>query len=482
MKFRTIIRIVGLLIIYFSGLLLVPGFVALIYHDGAGLTFVQAFIISLLIGVFFWFPNRYQKSELKTREGFLIVVLFWTVLGCITTIPFLLDQHINLSFTNAFFEAFSSLTTTGATILTDLEALPKAILFYRHMLQWMGGIGIIVLAVAVMPLLGVGGMQIYRAEIPGPEKNNKMKPRIAQTAKTLWFIYLFLTLFCAICLWFAGMNVFDAICHSFSVLALGGTSTHSANIAHFNSVAINIVMGVFMLIAACNFNLHFAALNGRNLKTYWRDPEFRFFINLFLLLFIITFFSLWLINSYTISQSADYAFFQVSSYLSTSGFGVDDISHWPLFLPYLLCFSTFIGGCASSTGGGLKVVRVLLLCLQGSRELKRLVHPHAIYSIKLGNKVLPERIIESVWGFFSAYTFIFIISLLAIMATGLDLVSAFSIVMAGLNNLGAGLGSVSDNFLNISNAAKWIMMLDMLFGRLEIFTLLIVFTPVFWRK
>lgn len=482
MKLRAIIRIIGLLIIIFSWLLLIPGIIALIYRDGAGVAFVKGFVAALVLGIVLWFPHRGQKTEFKTREGFLIVVLIWAVLGTVSAFPFLYDDHVNLSITDAFFESFSSLTTTGASVLPTFDGLPKALLFYRQLLQWIGGIGIIVLAIAILPLLGIGGMQAYRAEIPGPEKNKKMRPRVAQTANMLWSIYLLLTVACAVCLWLAGMPFFDAICNGFGVLSLSGSSVHDGNIGHYNSTIINLVIAFFMLVAACNFNLHFAAVNGMNLRTYWRDPEFRFFIKIFTGLFSITAVSLWMTHDYSIAQSADSAFFHSSSMLATAGFSTESISDWPLYLVCLLYLSTFIGGCVGSTGGGLKVMRVLLLYLQGSRELKRLVHPNAIYSIKLGERVLPERVVEAVWGFFSAYALIFLLSFLAITATGLDTYTAFSVVTAGLNNLGSGLGSVSDNFSSMSDAAKWIMVLDMLFGRLEIFTLLVIFTPTFWRN
>lgn len=483
MHFRAITRIVGLLVMLFSGTMIVPGLVALIYRDGAGSAFTQTFFFALLIGLVLWLPNRQHKNELKPREGFLIVVLFWTVLGSVGALPFLFAEHPNLSVTDAFFESFSALTTTGATTLVGLDSLPKAILFYRQMLQWFGGMGIIVLAVAILPILGVGGMQLYRAEMPGPLKDNKMRPRIAETAKTLWLIYIALTIVCALALWGAGMSVFDAIGHSFSTIALGGFSTHDASIGYFHSPMINTIVAVFLLISGCNYGLHFAMLSGRNLRVYWRDPEFRMFITVQFALILICTLVLWRNDVYQSGlQTLNQAFFQVVSMATTAGFTTDSISRWPLFLPILLLCSAFIGGCAGSTGGGLKVIRILLLYLQGSRELKRLVHPNAVYTIKLGNRALPERIVEAVWGFFSAYVLVFIISMLAIIATGVDNFSAFAAVTATLNNLGPGLGVVAENFAAMNSAAKWILILTMLFGRLEVFTLLVLFTPTFWRE
>ncbi|MER2474319.1 Trk system potassium transporter TrkH [Photorhabdus laumondii] len=483
MHFRAITRIVGLLVILFSVTMIIPGLVALIYRDGAGRAFSQTFIFALIIGLMLWIPNREQKHELKPREGFLIVALFWTVLGSVGALPFIFSEQPNLSITDAFFESFSGLTTTGATTLIGLDSLPKAILFYRQMLQWLGGMGIIVLAVAILPLLGVGGMQLYRAEMPGPLKDNKMRPRIAETAKTLWLIYVLLTIACALALWAAGMSVFDAISHSFSTIAIGGFSTHDASIGYFNSPAINTIIAIFLLISGCNFGLHFAVLTGRSLTVYWRDPEFRMFISIQLVLVIICTLILWHHAVYKLGiETLNQAFFQVVSMATTAGFSTDSFARWPSFLPILLLCSAFIGGCAGSTGGGLKVIRILLLFLQGSRELKRLVHPNAVYTLKLGRRALPERIIEAVWGFFSAYALVFIISLLLLIATGVDELSAFSAIAATLNNLGPGLGVVADNFTAMNPAAKWILVITMLFGRLEVFTLLVLFTPTFWRE
>ncbi|MBW5408058.1 Trk system potassium transporter TrkH [Morganella morganii] len=482
MHFRAITRIVGLLVIIFSVTMIIPGIVALIYKDGAGKAFSQTFLAALIIGLLLWIPNRNKKSELKPKEGFLIVVLFWTVLGSVGALPFIFSERPNLSVTDAFFESFSGLTTTGATTLVGLDTLPKAILFYRQMLQWLGGMGIIVLAVAILPLLGVGGMQLYRAEMPGPLKDNKMRPRIAETAKTLWLIYVFLTIVCAIALWFAGMDVFDAISHSFSTIAIGGFSTHDASIGYFNSPAINTIIAIFLLISGCNYGLHFAVLTGRSLGVYWRDLEFRMFISLQFVLVVICALVLWQFGVYaTEGQTLNQAFFQVVSMATTAGFSTDSFYKWPLFLPMLLLCAAFVGGCAGSTGGGLKVIRIMLLFLQGARELKRLVHPNAVYTIKLGRRALPERIIEAVWGFFSAYALVFVVSMLLLIATGVDEFSAFSAIATTLNNLGPGLGTLGENFTTLNPAGKWILVVTMLFGRLEVFTLLVLLTPTFWR-
>ncbi|AQS35284.1 potassium uptake protein, TrkH family [Shewanella psychrophila] len=469
----------------FSLSLLPPALVAVIYKDGGGTAFIQAFVLSLFLGFILWYPNRRHKKDLRTREGFLLVVLFWGVLGSIGAVPFIFSSQPDLSITDSFFESFSALTTTGATVIVGLDSLPKAILFYRHLLQWLGGMGIIVLAVAILPVLGIGGMQLYRAEMPGPVKDSKMTPRIAETAKALWYIYFLLTVACAFSYWVAGMNVFDAICHSFSTIAIGGFSTYDASIGHFDSPAINIVCVVFLLIAALNFSLHFAAFTRRgiNLRVYFKDAEFKVLIIVQLVLTAICFATLYHSGIYdSPEETFDYALFQAVSISTTAGFGTESFHMWPLFLPMLLIFSSFIGGCGGSTAGGIKVIRMILLLKQGSRELKRLVHPRGMFSIRIGNKALPERVIDAVWGFFSAYALVFVICMLALMGMGMDNITAFSATAACLNNLGPGLGEVASNYASINDGSKWILLLAMLFGRLEVFTLLVLFTPTFWRN
>ncbi|GGZ09134.1 MULTISPECIES: TrkH family potassium uptake protein [Shewanella] len=484
MHYRTITRITGLLVGLFSLTMVPPALVALFYEDGGGAAFIQAFVLSLLLGFMLWYPNRQHKADLRTREGFLIVVLFWTVLGVIGTLPFLLVKQPELSLADSVFESFSALTTTGATVIVGLDHLPKAILFYRHLLQWLGGMGIIVLAVAILPVLGIGGMQLYRAEIPGPVKDTKMTPRIAETAKTLWYIYLLLTVACALAFWYAGMDLFDAVCHAFSTIAIGGFSTHDASIGYYQSPLINLICMVFLLIAAVNFSLHFAAFSRRgiNFRVYFHDAEFKALILIQLVLGAICFFTLLHSGIYdSPEETLDYALFQAVSISTTAGFSTESFHSWPLFLPILLIFSSFIGGSGGSTAGGIKVIRVVLLFLQGARELKRLIHPKAMFAIRIGNRSLSDRVVDAVWGFFSAYTLVFLISMLILMALGMDAISSFSATAACLNNLGPGLGTVASNYANVSDGAKYVLVVGMLFGRLEIFTLLVLFTPTFWK-
>lgn len=485
MQILSIIRIVGLLVALFSSTMLLPAMVAFGYRDGGGTEFVNSFVIALLLGLLLWFPNRHQKKELRSKEGFLIVVLFWVVLGSVGAVPFIMSDTPDMSVSEAFFESFSGLTTTGATVLTGLDNLPKAFLFYRQLLQWLGGMGIIVLAVAVLPLLGIGGMQLYRAEIPGPVKDNKVTPRIAETAKALWFIYLLLTSLCALAYWMAGMTLFDAICHSFSTLSVGGFSTHDASIGFFDSPAINLITVVFLLLASVNFALHFMVFAHKPVRvsSYLRDSELKVFLSIQCVLVLICFVSLLFHGHYDSWQEAlNHGLFQAVSLGTTTGYSTTSYAEWPSFLPMLLMFSAFIGCCAGSTGGGIKVMRFMILFLQGMRELKRLVHPRAIYTLKLGRRAVPERIVEAVWGYFATYIILFFIFMLLLLMTGLNEVTAFSAVAAAFTNVGPGLGEVSANFGNISATAQWILIVAMLFGRLEIFTLLVLFTPAFWRS
>nr|WP_269822631.1 TrkH family potassium uptake protein [Aggregatibacter actinomycetemcomitans] len=467
--------------------MLLPAFVALLYGDGGGKAFIQSFVMSAIAGVILWWACHHHKEELRSREGFLIVVAFWVVMGSLGAIPFMLFEDPDLTISSAFFESFSGLTTTGATTIVGLDNLPKAILFYRQLLQWLGGMGIIVLAVAIIPLLGIGGMSLYRAEISGPLKENKMRPRITETAKTLWIIYTSLTLLCAFSYWLAGMSPFDAISHSFSTVSIGGFSTHDSSIAYFDSSTVNIITVIFLLISACNYALHFNAfsqLGKRNIfLSYFRDPEFRFFMLIQFSLVLICF-AMLLANHHfdETFQNLEQAVFQSVSISTTAGYTTSSFEQWPLFLPILLLFASCIGGCAGSTGGGLKVVRVLVLYLQAKRELKRLIHPNLVYPIKLGKRVLDERVIQSIWAFFSAYLLVFVICLLGVISCGVETFDAFNTVIACLNNVGPALGTVSSNFVGIPDSAKWILTLAMVCGRLEIFSLLVLFTPAFWRS
>ncbi len=482
MHYKVILRILGILLMIFSMSMLPPLGISYIYDDGADLAFIAGFLITLLTGFFIWIPVYRVRQDLRTRDGFLITVLFWSVLGLFGAFPFMLTEHPHLTFVDAVFESLSGLTTTGATVITGIDHLPKSILFYRQELQWLGGMGIIVLAVAILPMLGIGGMQLYRAETPGPVKDSKLTPRITETAKALWYIYLSLTVACAAGYWLAGMDLFDAVSHSFSTVAIGGFSTHDASIGYFDSVAIELICIFFMTISAVNFGLHFFAWRQRSLLHYLTDPEFKFYLMTLAGITVIALFALVLTKTYDPDESLRKAAFMVVSIATTTGFATADFAHWPVMLPFLLFVAAFAGGCAGSTGGGMKVIRVLLILKQGYREIQRLVHPNAIIPVKLGKKPISDKVLEAVWGFFSVYMIVFVVMLIVLLATGLDQVTAWSAVGATLNNLGPGLGEVSAHYGDLNEPAKWVLCFAMLLGRLEVFTLLVLFTPTFWKR
>ena len=482
MNWMVVQRILGILLMTFSLTMIPPIFVSYLYQEPSWVAFLQGFFLTLIAGSMLWIPSRRSKNDLRLRDGFIIVAAFWTVLGLFGAVPLYLAEIPSLSLTNAIFESISGLTTTGATILTGLDTLPKAILYYRQQLQWLGGMGIIVLAVAVLPMLGVGGMQLYRAETPGPVKDNKLTPRIKQTAKALWYVYTAFTILCGLSYWLAGMSVFDAICHAFSTVAIGGFSTHDLSIGYFNSSTIDLIAIFFMFAAGINFSLHFLSWRNLKLSHYKNDHEFRAYLFLLIVISIIVILSLFIFNSYNnTSDTIIKGLFQAVSIATTTGFSTANYANWPGAIPLLLILASFIGGSAGSTAGGIKVIRCLLIYKQGVREIMRLIHPSAEIAVKLGNVAVPVRTVDAVWGFFAVYLIVFGIMLVSMMMTGLDQITAFSAVAATLNNLGPGLGEVAHGFLTIPDSAKWIAIIGMLLGRLEIFTLLVLITPAFWR-
>ena len=475
-------RVLGLLLIIFSLTMLPPVLVALWYEESTSRMFLLAFSITLLVGLLFWLPMRSSTGELRTRDGFVVTVFFWLVLSTFGTLPFMLSDALQLSFIDALFESISGLTTTGATVISGLDTLPKSILYYRQQLQWLGGIGIVVIAVAILPMLGVGGMQIYRAETPGPMKDSKITPRITETANVLFKIYVALTAVCALAYWIAGMSLFDAICHSFSTVAIGGFSTHDASIGFFDSGAIMAICTFFMVVSGINFALHYAAWHDRQMSFYWTDPEVRLYLALLAVGAAITCLYLYFSGTYGWSDSIRQGIFQLVSIMTTTGFATADFNAWPTFLPFFLIFLSFFGACAGSTGGGIKIGRMLILWQQGVREIYQLVHPNAVLPIKINNRKVPDRIADAIWAFFGVYLAVFYLMVLLLLASGLDYVTAWSATAASLNNLGPGLGAVASNYAELGSFAKWVLCWGMLLGRLEIFTLLVLFTPTFWRR
>ncbi len=482
MQFSLISRILGILLMLFSLTQLTPVIVSVIYNEHNTEVFLAAFALTFFSGLILWFFTQSQRGELKIRDGFLITVLFWVVLCLAGMLPLLISEQPNLSIIDALFESVSGLTTTGATVITGLDYLPKSILFYRQQLQWLGGIGIVVIAVAILPMLGIGGMQLYRAEMPGPNKDNKLTPRITSTAKVLFYIYLALTALCTLAYWISGMTFFDAICHSFSTVAIGGFSTHDESMGYFSNPLIQFFATVFMTIAAINFALHFQAWQRKSIKHYIADPEFLFFCIPLIFVCLFVSFCLFITGEYNWLDSLLHGSFQTVSIASTTGFTTTNFSEWPSFIPWLLLFMAFMGGCAASTAGGIKAVRVMLLLKQGLQELKLLVYPHAVMPVRVKKRRVPDRVMAAVWGFFAVYIIAFLFILLGLVATGLSFESSFSAAGATLNNLGPGLGSVALNYKDINDSAKLILSLSMLLGRLEVFTLLVLFTPYFWRN
>ena len=481
MHLTVILRITVTLLTLFSFSFLLPATVALFFAETTHTTFFSAFAITLFSGLVLWLPLR-GKRELRGGDGFLVTALFYLGLGMFGAIPFWLGDALQLSFTDAVFESISGLTTTGATTIVGLDQLPKSLLIYRQMLQWMGGMGIIVLAVAIYPMLGIGGMQLYRTESAGPMKDNKLTPRITETAKALWYLYIGLTAACALAYWYAGMSGFDAIAHSFSTVSIGGFSTHDSSMGYFDSGAIETVAIIFMTLSGINFALHFLVWRRRNPLHYFQDVEVRVYLFVLALVATIVCAILWWHPGSSDDALRD-GIFQAVSITTTTGFTTSNFAAWPSVAPILLLFAAFAGGCAGSTAGGIKMIRVLMIYLQGMREVKRLIHPNGVFTIKLGRESVPDRRVDAVWSFFSVYVFFFLLSVCTLMImSDMDFITAFSAVGACLNNLGPGLGDVALNYNSITADVKWVLMFNMVLGRLEIFTLLVLLTPAYWRR
>ena len=481
MNIGLCIRIVGLLLMLFSLGTLPSMLLGWVQNDGTASVFGQAFAATAISGVVLYLLTQRVNSELQIRDGFLVTAAFWIVLGLYGSLPFLLSDAMSVSVFDAVFESVSGLTTTGATVLAGLDSLPPSILLYRQLLQWLGGIGIIVLAVAVLPMLGIGGVQLYRAESTGPAKDSRLTPKITSTAKALFSIYLGLTVACAAAYYAAGMTMFDAVCHAFSTIAIGGFSTHDASMGYFDSDIILLIACLFMLISAVNFGLHFIAVTKRNPQIYRFDSETKFFSWMVLIAACVTCATLVFMNILPVEKAITHGMFQTISIATTTGFASDNFSLWPSFLPTFLIMLSVMGACAGSTGGGMKAMRILLIFRQGRRELKQLLHPNAVIPLKLDHRRVRPEVVSAVWSFFAVYMFSAFILVLCMLATGLDFLSATSAVTAAINNLGPGLGSVSANYASVTDPGKVILCVAMLLGRLEIFTLLILFTPTFWR-
>lgn len=479
-----ILNVLSLVVMLFAVTMLVPLGVALIGGDKALIAYDNAFLITFASGATMWFVTRRFKRELLPRDGFLLVSLVWTTLPAFATLPLLLHLP-GLSFTDAYFETMSGLTTTGATVLTGLDSLPLSINVWRHLLVWIGGMGVIVLAVAILPLLGVGGSQIYKAETAGPLKEHKLTPRIAETAKGLYLIYVAISLVCMVSYRTAGMNWPDAFMHMCSTMGLGGFSSHDASFGYWNSPAIEYTAVVFMLLAGFNFSMHFLAWRRRSLAVYWRDPEAKAYVAVVLAAaFAIAAFLWWREQYPDFATSFRYALFNTVSIATTTGYASTDYNQWPILAPVLMLFLCGFATCAGSTGGGIKMIRAIILVKQALREFVRILHPRVINPVHLGGQVIENHVIFAVLAFMLIYGGSIIFFTFLMLLSGLDVITAFSAVVASLNNTGPGLNQVgpASNFSVLDDFETWVCTFAMLLGRLELMSVLVLLTPAFWRK
>ncbi len=482
MNFSKIFRIIGILVFFLGLAMLAPLIVSLIYSDGSQLPFLYSLVIASGSGAILFLLTRVDDyTFLNHKEGMAIVTLSWLGAGLFGCLPFLFSGSIG-NITDAYFESISGFTTTGASILNDIESLPEAVLFWRSQIQWMGGMGIILLSIAILPVLRVGGMQLYKAEIPSPVVD-KLQPRITETARILWKVYLFITIIEIGLLYIGGMSLFNSICHAFCTMPTGGFSTLNGSIGQFNSAYFDTVIIIFMIIAGINFSLHFKFLKG-DFKAFGKDSEWRAFIAILAVFTILV-----TINIHgSVYPSLDQAFrraaFQVASIITTTGFVTSDYTQWPAMSQIILFLCMFIGAMGGSTGGAIKIIRVVLLIKHGYHELFRLIHPHAVRSIKLGGKAIPSDVLSSIWGFFILYLLLFIFCVIILSFMGLDITTAFASVAATIGNVGPGFGMVGPvgNYLSIPCLGKWVLILCMILGRLEIYTVIILLVPAYWQK
>jgi trk system potassium uptake protein len=480
----AVAHVLGLLLAFFGATYALPLGCSIFMGDGLALNFIIAAAASSVSGLLLVAATRGSRRELKPRDGFLLVTLGWILTSALATIPFLMALP-GLTFTQAFFETMSGLTSTGSTILVGLDNLPPSLNFWRHSLQWFGGLGIIVMGLAVLPLLGVGGMQLYKGETPGALKDDKLAPRIAETAKSLWLVYALITAAGIVALRICGMSWFDAICHAFSAVGLGGFSTHDASVAYFNSVPIELVLIALMLVASLNFARHFVALRRLSFQPYTRDPEFRAIFAVLGASVVGIAILLTYHRSYPgFLVSLRHAAFNVVSMATTTGLRTQNVDSWPVFAPFWMLFLSCIICSTGSTGGGIKMFRTLLLAKQAGHELKLLVHPSAVAPVRVGGRPIPERVGSAVLGFIFLYFMTAALLTFALLLTGLDFPSSVGAIVASINNTAHGLhptGPIS-NYHDLTWAQTWICTAAMLLGRLEIFGVIVLFTPAFWRK
>lgn len=483
-RILPIVHVLGLVVLIFAFALLLPVVTALYFDDAAQRAYDEAFVITFFSGLLMWLGTRHKKRELRIKDGFLLVALVWAGLPAFATIPFLF-YFPDISFTDAYFEAVSGMTTTGSTILSGLDAVPPSINLWRAELVWVGGMGLIVLAVAILPLLGIGGRQMFKAETPGPMKDSQLTPRIAQTAKGLWLVYALITLACALAYWAVGMSKFDAVIHAFTTMGLGGFSTHDASFGYFNSPLIEMVSVVFMLIAGVNFATHFLAFRSRSPRAYFADSEAHAFwiVTLGSALIIAIYLLVWKVYPDFLT-ALRFSLFNTVSIATSTGFASTDYNQWPIFAPLLMLMLSCFASSSGSTGGGIKMVRAMLLFKQGWREMARLIHPNAVLPVKLQDTVVPNNIIYAVLAYLFLYLVSAVFMTLLMTASGLDFISSFSAVIASINNTGPGLNQVgpATTYAALTDFQTWVCTFAMLIGRLELFTFFVLLTRSFWKS
>lgn len=476
------LRILGMILMVFSLTHLPVIGIAIAYQEIEITTFLSAAMVTFTAGLLLWFTSRHAKEELRTRDGFFIVVLVWTVVGLFGALPFLLSPILSASVVDAIFESVSGLTTTGATVFVGLDSMPKSILYYRQQLHFLGGMGIIILAVAILPLLGIGGLQLFRSEVSTISKDNKITPQVTQTAKALWLVYIGLTLACIAAYWLGGMSLFDAVCFAYGTISTGGFAPYDDSFV-YTQTSLHLIAVFFMLLGAMNFSLHYLAFRQGKFSSYFKDAEVKTFFCIQLIVFtacvLIVFHHMTVLDP---MRSLVEILFQTISISTTTGFTISSYYLWPVFVPFLLLFAALIGGCSGSTAGGIRAVRMLLILKQGWREINRLVHPKGYFLLKLNQKVVSSRVSDAVWGFVGVYFSVFLVLMFLLMAFGLDFITAFSGLIGAMTTVGPGLGKVMFNYADIGSAAKSTLVFAMLLGRLELFSILILLTPAFWRQ
>ena len=482
MRLRYTLHLVGILTFFLGLTMVFPLLFGLYYQDESVLPLLKSIAVTLGTGLVIYLVFRSAKGEVMShREGMGVVAIGWTAAGLFGALPYYCGGVFS-TFADAFFESVSGFTTTGASVLINIEIVPRGLLFWRSLTHWLGGMGIIVLSLAILPFLGVGGMQLYKAEVPGPAPD-KLKPRIRDTAMVLWKVYVLFSAAETLLLMLGGMDLFQALCHTFGTMATGGFSTRQASIGSYHSPYIDTVVILFMLFAGINFSLHYQFLKG-DLRAFWRNPEFRFFIGAVVIFVLAVSSNVYHTVYETFSEAIRFGGFQVISIITTTGYTTADFEKWPSLSQTILLFCMFLGASAGSTGGGMKCLRIMLLLKHSYKQLFSLIHPRAVTQVKLGGRPISDEVLHSIWGYFVLYLGVFIVSSFLLAAMGVDVATSFAAVAATIGNIGPGLGLVgpTDNYAHIPMLGKWLLIFCMLLGRLEIYTILILFVPEFWRK